>query len=101
MGVTAHYIIEALSHIKLQSCLIAFRYILGSHDGAVIGRHFLDILTGLGIEHKIGMITSDNASNNNTALVWIEAALEERGIPFSCLSNHGRLVVFCTSSYCD
>lgn len=90
MAVTAHYIHEARGRLLLRTRLIAFRHIRGSHEGVVIGQRFLEILTELGINHKIGQITADNASNNNTMLAWIEEALTESGIPFSRLENRIR-----------
>jgi hAT family C-terminal dimerisation region len=93
MAVTAHYIHETPSQLKCQARLIAFRHIPGTHEGAAIGSHFVDILVGLKIEHKVGQITADNASNNNTMLGWIEDALTACSIPFSRLSNRIRYVI--------
>ncbi len=93
MAVTAHYILETPSAIILKSCLIAFRYVAGSHDGTTIGQTFLNILEELGLEHKIGQITSDNASNNVSVMEWIESALTECGIKFSAISNHDRYAI--------
>jgi hypothetical protein len=93
MAVTAHYIHETPSQLKCRARLIAFRHIPGTHEGAAIGSHFVDILVGLKIEHKVGQITADNASNNNTMVGWIEDALTARSIPFSRLSNRLRYVI--------
>lgn len=92
MAVTAHYMHETTMKIKLQVRLIAFRHIPGSHEGIALGRHFVNILTDLQLHHKIGQITADNASNNNTMVEWIEEALTERGIEFSRLANRIRYV---------
>jgi hypothetical protein len=92
MAITAHYVHEGPSRLKLHVRLIAFRHIPGSHEGAAIGYHFVDILTDLKLENKIGQITADNASNNHTMIGWIEDALVERGIPFCRLANRIRYV---------
>ncbi len=83
----AHYMHDSHDRPRLQVRLIAFRHVPGSHDGAVIGRHFVDILVDLKIQHKIRQITADNASNNHTMVGWIEDALDECGIPFCRLAN--------------
>lgn len=92
MAVTAHYIHETPSESKMRARLIAFRHIPGSHEGATIGSTFIEILRGLKIEHKIGQITADNASNNNTMLGWMEDALSEQSIAFSRLENRLKCV---------
>lgn len=99
MAVTAHYVHEGSSHLKLRIRLIAFRHIPGSHEGAAIGRHFVEILTDLKIQHKIGQITADNASNNHTMVGWIEDALAEYGIPFCRLANRVWYVKFLSHSH--
>jgi NADPH-dependent 7-cyano-7-deazaguanine reductase QueF len=90
MAITAHYIIETTASIKLKSRLIAFRHVPGTHEGSVIGNVFVDVLDELKIKHKIGLITVDNASNNNTMMAWIEDALTQHGIPFDRLQNRLR-----------
>jgi hypothetical protein len=93
MAITAHYILKMPSAIILKTRLIAFCFVPGSHDGPMIGNTFLDILETLGLEPKIGQITSDNASNNISAMEWIEDVLTARGIPFSSVSNHDRYAI--------
>jgi hypothetical protein len=94
MAVTAHYFVETTVKIWLRTRLIAFRHVPGSHTGIVLGYHFHDILVEFGIDHKVGQITADNASNNNTMMTWIEDALTERGVSFSRLSNRIRYVCY-------
>ncbi|KZP21834.1 hypothetical protein FIBSPDRAFT_663987, partial [Athelia psychrophila] len=43
---------------------------------------FMHILERLSISHKIGWITMDNASNNDTFMARLEVLLTTRGIPF-------------------
>jgi hypothetical protein len=93
MAVTAHYVHETPAKLQLRCRLIAFRHIPGSHEGIIIGQHFVNILIELKIDHKVGQITADNASNNNTMLGWIEDALAERGIAFSRVANRLRYVL--------
>jgi hypothetical protein len=90
MAVTAHYFVKTPSRIKLRTRLIAFRHMPGSHEGSAIGECFLNILMGLGIHHKIGQVTADNASNNGTMIGWIEEALSDHMISFSRLENRLR-----------
>jgi hypothetical protein len=92
MSVTAHYIVEDHEHVKIRSRLIALCHIPGTHEGSAIGNHFLDILNKFNITHKIGQITTDNASNNDTMLKHIEEILTSHGIPFSPLDNRIRYV---------
>ena len=94
MAVTAHYILETPSSVQLRSRLIAFRYVPGSHDGLTIGAVFIEILDEFQVLDKIGQITSDNASNNTSAMICMENVLDNRGIIFSRLANHSRYVLF-------
>jgi hypothetical protein len=94
MSITAHYIVEDHEHVKIRSRLIALRHIPGTHEGPAIGTHFLDILDKFNIAHKIGQITTDNASNNDTMLRHIEQVMTSRSIPFSPLDNRIRYVRF-------
>ncbi|KIM42939.1 hypothetical protein M413DRAFT_18544 [Hebeloma cylindrosporum] len=52
--------------------------------------HFFKIVEELGVLHKIGVITMDNASNNNTFMEELEEVLIERGIPFDRDGNRIR-----------
>jgi hypothetical protein len=90
MAVTAHFV-EDLD-VTLESRLIAFRHVPGSHEGAKLGEVFVKILNEYGILHKIGVITADNASNNDTMLAYIEDFLTAEGIPFCRHQNIIRYV---------
>ncbi|PBK79134.1 hypothetical protein ARMGADRAFT_951249, partial [Armillaria gallica] len=51
---------------------------------------FLHIVDHLCIALKIGWISLDNASNNDTMLAWLETLLTQRGILFDALMQHIR-----------
>ncbi|PBK62342.1 hypothetical protein ARMSODRAFT_895744, partial [Armillaria solidipes] len=51
---------------------------------------FLHIVDRLCIALKMGWISLDNASNNDTMLAWLETLLTQRGIPFDALKRHIR-----------
>ncbi|CAG7851404.1 SubName: Full=Uncharacterized protein {ECO:0000313/EMBL:CCA76236.1} [Serendipita indica DSM 11827] len=86
MAITAHFITEKVENgspvWKMESRLISFKNIIGSHTGEALGQAFVDILTECGLAHKVGRITADNASNNRSMTMEIEAALQRRGIEF-------------------
>lgn len=49
MAVTVHWCAETPDHdLVIRSELAAFRYIRGSHHGAILGEHFMSILDSLG-----------------------------------------------------
>lgn len=69
MAVTAHWIATGPNgDWSLQTRLLAFTHVKGSHSGANLGTEMYDILKSAGILHKLGSITMDNASNNNTTM---------------------------------
>lgn len=80
MAITAHWVD---SNFALQARLIAFQYMPGSHDGATLGNAFVKILREHQLDHKVGQITADNASNNGTMMEAMETALITNGIEFS------------------
>ncbi|KAJ8453438.1 hypothetical protein ONZ45_g19719 [Pleurotus djamor] len=103
MGVTAHYIVRNIrdNHLEWKSHLIAFQIIEGDHTGVNIANHFLTILDKYGITHKLGQITLDNASNNNTFLEELEVLLAERDIPFDHEGNRIRCFPHVVNLACD
>ncbi|THH15387.1 hypothetical protein EUX98_g9474 [Antrodiella citrinella] len=92
MGVTAHYMVrDAKTHrITYRDVLLAFRYVGGSHTGENLEKEFFKIIEEYGIEKKIGQVTMDNASNNNTLMEALERELLKRGIPFHRDGNRVR-----------
>ncbi|CAE6443976.1 unnamed protein product, partial [Rhizoctonia solani] len=89
MAVTLHYI---NSEGHLAEHLFAFRRIEGRHTGANIGHELLSVFEEAGIINKIGHITLDNASNNNTLMASLESALAERGQRFGRDLNRIRCI---------
>lgn len=109
LAITAHYIVkDANGHLVLKTRLVAFRRMEGSHTGQNIGQLFVQVLKEIGCLHKVsreltysrvltkhpfvqvGMITCDNASNNNTGMAEICDELSRIGIPFNVDGNRIR-----------
>ncbi|SJL06981.1 uncharacterized protein ARMOST_10323 [Armillaria ostoyae] len=74
--------------LMLRADLIGFHCVPGHHDGEHLARAFLHIVDHLCIALKMGWISLDNASNNNTMLAWLETLLTQQGIPFDTLKWH-------------
>ncbi|QRW00609.1 hAT family dimerization protein [Ceratobasidium sp. AG-Ba] len=77
MAVTAHYINQ---EGYLAEHLIAFRRIKGHHTGVNMGQVFFSILEEFEIVEKLGYITLDNASSNDTLMAELERVFQERGL---------------------
>ncbi|KAF4618018.1 hypothetical protein D9613_012860 [Agrocybe pediades] len=91
MAVTAHYLRQdEHRNLVLKSRLAAFRHVSGSHSGEPLAEYFLLILKELGVVHKIGMITLDNASNCGSMMGDLERLLEKMGVPFQAEGNRFR-----------
>ncbi|KAF7330238.1 putative AC transposase [Mycena venus] len=91
LAITAHYIVkDANGRLVLKTRLVAFRRLEGSHTGENIGKIFVQVVKEIGCLHKIGMVTCDNASNNNTHMTEICAELARIGIPFDAEGNRIR-----------
>jgi hypothetical protein len=88
MAITAHFVNENVSPWVLESRLIAFRHMPGQHTGDALGHAFVDILEKYGLQHKVGQITADNASNNGKMTEVIQEILASRGIEFSRWENY-------------
>ncbi|RDB14951.1 putative AC transposase [Hypsizygus marmoreus] len=68
-AVTGHWTEEVSPGVwDDKSALFGFTQMNTSHDGVRLGRALFRIVKRLGIVHKIGWITCDNASNNLTML---------------------------------
>jgi hypothetical protein len=116
MAVTAHWLqstVQAMQHgpqhiLKLQADLIGFLRVPGRHDGEHLAHAFIYILDHISITpkvnvpsvfhfrcsmlSKIGWITLNNASNNDTLLYHLEKLLKERNISFDAVLRHIRSV---------
>ncbi|EUC53839.1 transposase, putative [Rhizoctonia solani AG-3 Rhs1AP] len=74
MAVTAHYI-DALG--TLRDHLIAFCKIEGHPTGVNIAHALHEVLQESGLVNKLGFITLDNASNNNTAMTELAEQVQD------------------------
>ncbi|KAF5387624.1 hypothetical protein D9615_000715 [Tricholomella constricta] len=73
LAITAHYMVMSSDgHLILRSRLIAFRKLEGSHTGENMAKVLWRVINDLNIVDRIGMITLDNASNNNTMMEHLE-----------------------------
>ncbi|KAJ2921370.1 hypothetical protein H1R20_g15725, partial [Candolleomyces eurysporus] len=95
MAVTAHWI-EAktvqtaegpVTNLNLRADLIAFYNLPGRHTGKHLGTALLHVLDRLKIAGKIGWVTVDNTSNNNTMMEHLAILLNRRNITFSARNN--------------
>ncbi|KAI1788299.1 hypothetical protein LXA43DRAFT_1063663 [Ganoderma leucocontextum] len=92
-AITLHYVAEDGEHnIVLRSRLGAFHHILERHTGKNLAEQFIIVIEELGVLDKIGCITVDNASNNDTMMADLEKRLKEKSphIQFSAEGNHIR-----------
>lgn len=93
--------------IKMHTQLVAFRHVTESHTGANITKVLMEVLSELGVLNKvcsyftfgllkilicsqIGIITLDNASNNNTMMSSVSQELQSLNIPFDVVGNRIR-----------
>ena len=72
IGVTAHYI---NSQWELKSEQLAFTPLEGDHSGANIRSILIETIDTYGLWSKMGWITADNATNNDTAIKTVSKAL--------------------------
>ena len=79
LGVVGHW---ATPSGELCSTTLGFRRFFGSHSGANIAETVLKILDTYEIASKLGYITTDNATNNDSALIELSKSLALRNIPF-------------------
>jgi len=71
----------------LQSATHWFERFYGPHSGRNIAQASLGVLDMYEIDTKVGYVTTDNASNNDTALVEFGARLQERNIHFDLITS--------------
>ncbi|KAJ3527051.1 hypothetical protein NMY22_g9922 [Coprinellus aureogranulatus] len=75
-AVTGHWVEEVKpSDWQLKSALLGFTQMNSAHNGARLGRALYDIAKRYRIQHKIGWVTCDNASNNTTMLKDFETRI--------------------------
>jgi hypothetical protein len=93
MAVTLHWIaLNEDNTLGLKTALGGFRWIKDKHSGENIAARFVEILVELDILDKIGAITMDNASNNDTAMESFTKHLKDRGIGYN--PQHQRIRCF-------
>ncbi|KIJ33310.1 hypothetical protein M422DRAFT_112455, partial [Sphaerobolus stellatus SS14] len=70
IAITAHYIITQTKGDawELEEELFGFNEIEGQHTGHNLSDYIMKQLQEFGIHHKLGWITTDNATNNDTML---------------------------------
>lgn len=91
MAITAHFCkLDNEGDLRLETQLLAFRHVETDHRGLSLAKVFFDILREYGITEKIGQITLDNASNNNTFMSSLCAMIDVTGRTFSAQGNRVR-----------
>lgn len=91
MAVTSHFCkLDGNNDLRLETQLLAFRYVTTDHSGASLAKILFDILRDYGITGKVGQITMDNASNNNTFMTSLSAMIDPSGESFSAKGNRVR-----------
>ena len=80
LGVVVHWMDE---NLRLHSTVLGLRRFRGRHTGENQAKHFWDIIKTYQITEKIGYLTLDNTSNNDTALQHIAKYLPELGQEFN------------------
>lgn len=87
MCITAHFYDKDR---QMLNRLIAFRVIEGTHVGAHLAEIFFTALDEFGIVPKLGLITLDNASNNDTFMAHLEDYMATQGMDFDRHGNRLR-----------
>ncbi|KAF5347876.1 hypothetical protein D9757_013414 [Collybiopsis confluens] len=83
LAITGHWISAKIiktstgekKELTMHSALIGFVRLPGSHTGHHISEAFVSVMNRLGLLNKIGWITSDNASNNDTFMACLSQSL--------------------------
>ncbi|KAF8714530.1 hAT family C-terminal dimerization region, partial [Rhizoctonia solani] len=79
MAITSHYVNAVDEDV---ATLIAFHIVEGAHAGVILAQHIFGVLKEYNIVHKIGSITLDNASNNNTMMEELLRLIRAKGYDF-------------------
>ena len=75
----------------LHEALLSFQELKGSHDGLNMGNAIYEVLDAYNIVEKLFCITTDNATNNKSALENLQKLmLDRKGIHWDFLSHHIR-----------
>ncbi|EUC54139.1 hAT family dimerization protein, partial [Rhizoctonia solani AG-3 Rhs1AP] len=87
MCITAHFHNAQKRQVNR---LIAFRVIEGSHTGGCLAKNFFEVMEEFGIIRKLGWITMDNASNNDSMMTQLEEYMVTQGMDFDRHGNRLR-----------
>ncbi|CAE6502682.1 unnamed protein product [Rhizoctonia solani] len=87
MCITAHFHNQ---HSHQVNRLIAFRVIEGTHAGSHLAETFFEVIEEFGITRKLGWITMDNASNNDSMMSQLEEYMMAQGMDFDQHGNRLR-----------
>ncbi|OJT05329.1 hypothetical protein TRAPUB_3770 [Trametes pubescens] len=90
MAVTAHYIVRIDKSLVLKTRLLAFKHIVGHHDGASLAWAFFAVLEEEKIMRKVGSITMDSATSNDTKMSGLQRLFTAHGITFDHNGNRIR-----------
>jgi hypothetical protein len=115
-AVTGHWVEESQPGIwEVQSALLGFTRLNSAHNGKRLGGALFKIVDRLGISHrvrallyysvsddmlnfnvKIGHVTCDNATNNNTMMEFFAKYVEKRtNKPFPYEDHRIRYIIIC------
>lgn len=76
-AVTCHWIEESIpTQWEIKSSLLGFIRLNNAHNGKRLGQALFKVIKRVGIEHKTGHITCDNASNNTTMMQELATRLK-------------------------
>lgn len=89
LAVTAHYMSTSGSDWCLENELVGFKLLHGSHSGLNLARVVFDVCNDMGIVKKIGWMTTDNASNNDTMMTELAYLVQVAGLSEDQFSDNG------------
>jgi hypothetical protein len=87
LGVVAHYT-DKTGQLRL--ALLALRELEGVHSGENQCKVFVEVLQEYGVQHKIGFLIMDNATNNDTLMEHLENAQLDAGFRFDAVERRLR-----------
>ncbi|KDQ60303.1 hypothetical protein JAAARDRAFT_191695 [Jaapia argillacea MUCL 33604] len=84
LGLVGQWISVNGSNWKLECKVLGFHKISGAHDSQNLGKYFIKLTDCVGITskslHKLGYVTCDNATNNDTAAAKVSSIFQCRGV---------------------
>ncbi|CAB5349096.1 unnamed protein product [Rhizophagus irregularis] len=89
LAITVHWITKDW---KLCDSLLDFIKLSGPHSGENLRNAFVESCNDFGILEKIFAITSDNASNNDTFMRYLEDVCQNKSINFNAVDNYCRCI---------